>query len=284
MDYISSMQIPVCNVFASNGFQIEHIPESLDDREFDNYSPHTHSFYEIIWFQEGKGRHVVDFSEYDVKPNTIFFLVPGQIHNFDHSQYKGVSIKMCVDFMNFDIIFHDFDSIPCFQIDEDAARALDKIVDAIEQESGNRQEFGNVDMLQSLIRMFLIQVYRHGIKENALKLDMLKPSHQLFVRFRTMVEKEYQHNHSVQEYAKNLHTNVRTLNSCVNECTGMSPLAFINSRILLEAKRLVRYSNMRIKEIAFTLGYDDPSYFVRMFKRNTHFMPTEFREADSIIQ
>lgn len=288
------MHIPVCKVFASNGFEIEYMPDFLDDKEFDNHSPHVHSFYEILWFQKGHGQHIVDFTEYEVKPNTIFFLAPGQIHHFDHNTYKGVSIKMCIDFMRSEDsqcrsvikynIFHNFDSTPCFQIDDATATSLALLVKAMEEESQHKQEFGNVDMLQSLMRMFLIQVYRHGTKPGFQSLSKEKPSHQLFVKFRSLVEKEYQRNHSVQDYAKLLNTNVRTLNKSVNECVGMSPIAFINGRIMLEAKRLIRYSDMMIKEVAFNLGYDDPSYFVRMFKRNTGYMPTEFREKDNIIQ
>lgn len=290
MDNISSMQIPVCKVFANNGFQIEYMPDFLDDKEFDNHSPHVHSFYEILWFREGAGHHTVDFIDYEVKTNTIFFLAPGQIHHFDHNSYKGVSMKICSDFLKGDgchgdsflkfNVFYQFESTPCLHIDDATAGELDVLVSLIEKEYMLKNEFGNADMLHSLIRMFLIQAYRHGIKNGQLRLDALKPSHQLFVRFRSLVENEYQHIHSVQDYARSLNTNVRTLNKCVNECSGMSPLAFIDGRIVLEAKRLVRYSNLRIKEVAFMLGYDDPSYFVRLFKRHTGFMPTEFREMD----
>jgi len=290
MNTLEKMRIPVCEVFASNGFQIEYMPDFLDNKEFDNYSPHVHSFYEIIWFKEGNGRHIVDFIEYEIKPNTIIFLAPGQIHHFDHNSYKGVSMKICSDFMNSDecssssflkfSVFYSFESAPCFYIDDVTATKLDAILELIETESKLVKEFGCTDMLHSLLRVFLIQAYRHGVKNGTFTLDNLKPSHQLFVRFRSLVECEYQRIHSVQDYAKKLNTNVRTLNKCVNECSGMSPLAYINGRIILEAKRLIRYSNLRIKEVAFILGYDDPSYFVRMFKRHTGFMATEFREAD----
>ena len=61
---------------------------------------------------------------------------------------------------------------------------------------------------------------------------------------------------------------------------GKSPLIFINNRIILEAKRLVLYSDLMIKEIAYMLGYDDPSYFVKHFKRHTGYLPSEFREME----
>ena len=113
-------------------------------------------------------------------------------------------------------------------------------------------------------------------------LDNMKPSHQLFVEFRRLVEQEFTRLHTVQDYADRLNVAVRTLNKCVNECSQKSPLAFINDRIVLEAKRMVRHTNMMIKEIAYELGYEDPSYFVKLFKRQTGHLPSDFREIDNV--
>lgn len=115
-----------------------------------------------------------------------------------------------------------------------------------------------------------------------MRLDSMKSSHQLFVNFRALVEREFKHLHTVQEYADRLNVAVRTLNKSVNECSQKSPLAFINERIILEAKRMVRYTNLMIKEIAFELGFDDPSYFVKLFKRQTGYLPSDFREIDNV--
>lgn len=269
------------------------MPDFLLNTDFDDSAPHIHHFYEILWFREGTGKHVVDFKEYNVKPNTIFFMAPGQIHHFDdNNAYKGLAIKMCSDFMNYEDndnslfmkynAFHTFYKVPCFYIDDKTAAELLSIIENMEEEIENNGMFGNVEILNSLLRILLVKIHRHGKQEGDVQLDNMKPSHQLFIRFRKMVEQEYNHMHTVNEYADSLNVAVRTLNKCVNECSGMSPLAFINKRIVLEGKRMVKYSNMMIKEIAYYLGYDDPSYFVKMFKRETGYLPSEFREADSV--
>lgn len=279
---------------SGNGFRIEHMPDFLLRGDFENSEPHVHSFYEIIWFQDGCGVHMVDFIDFEVKPNTLVFLSPGQIHNFDSNvRYKGISIKLCTDFMgdengessvflkyNF---FHTLDAAPYYSIDDDTAAMLRPLVDEMERESLLSNEFGNIDVLKSLLRIFLVKIQRHGTHSGEHHLDGLKPMHQLFIRFRRLVEEEYRVMHTVQEYADELNVAVRTLNKCVNECAGMSPLAFINDRVMLEARRLVRYSGMMIKEIAYALGYDDPSYFVKLFKRTTGYLPSDFRELDNVV-
>lgn len=288
---MDNMQISVCKVPDGNGFRIESMPDFLLEDTFDDCSPHTHNFYEILWFKEGKGKHMVDFVEYDVKPNTLFFLSPGQIHHFDHNEgYCGITIKMCTDFMKDESatdslfvkynVFHTFDTVPYYRLDEATAEVLSRTVEAMKVEAQNNGEFGNAEYLKALLRIFLIKVLRRGMQDGELPLSNMKPSHLLFIRFRRMVEQEYMRMHTVQEYAYRLNVAQRTLNKCVNECSHTSPLAFINERIMLEAKRLIRYSNLMIKEIAFRLGYDDPSYFVKQFKKRTGYLPSDFRELD----
>lgn len=290
----------VCAAPGGNGFRVEHMPDFLLYSEINDCSPHVHSFYEILWFQEGEGKHNVDFVDYDVKPNTIFFLSPGQPHNFDANvdkakgicRYKGLTIKMCTDFLRDEDcgqnailkynVFHTFDTAPYYNIDNDTAEELKHLVKEMEEESMRSGELGNIDVLKSLLRIFLVKILRHGIQENKSRIDSQRSSHQLFVQFRRMVEQEFSRLHTVQDYADRLNVAVRTLNKCVNECSQKSPLAFINDRIILEAKRMVRYTNMMIKEIAYELGYEDPSYFVKFFKRQTGYLPSDFREIESI--
>lgn len=287
----------VCNAPSGNGFRVEHMPELFGQSQIDDCMAHVHSFYEILWFQEGEGRHTVDFMEYEVRPGTIFFLSPGQIHHFDRQDgYKGVAIKMCTNMMKTEVagatgisqmflkysVFHAYDSTPYYRIDPQTAMMLHPLVDEMEAESMRHNEFGNADILKSLLTIFLAKTERYGSQEARQRLDTLRPSHQLFIQFRRMVEKEFCHLHTVQEYADRLNVAVRTLHKSVNECSGRTPLTLINDRIMLEARRMVRYTDMMIKEIAADLGYDDPSYFVKLFKRHTGHLPSDFRETDNV--
>lgn len=291
-EQLNSIYRTVCNVPRGNGFRVERMPDFFATSEIDDCMAHVHSFYEILWFQEGEGIHTVDFKDYEVKPGTIFFLAPGQVHHFDKEEgYKGVAIKMCTDmmkdpasgnndsslFMKYNS-FHTYDSTPYYIIDAQTAEMLSPLVSQMEEEALRYGEFGNMDILKSLLCIFLVKIQRHGYHEAGKDLDTLKPAHQLFVQFRRMVEEEHHRLHTVQEYADRLNVAVRTLNKSVNECSGKSPLAFINDRIVLEAKRMVKYTNLMIKEIASDLGYDDASYFVKMFKRQTGYLPSEFRD------
>jgi AraC family transcriptional regulator, transcriptional activator of pobA len=68
------------------------------------------------------------------------------------------------------------------------------------------------------------------------------------------------------------------LNQATTKVLGKSPKEIIDNRILLEAKRLLAHTNENVKEIAYTLGFEEPTNFIKYFKKHSTFTPTEFRE------
>lgn len=135
------------------------------------------------------------------------------------------------------------------------------------------------DMLQMLLKRLIIIVTRLGkkqyLKEQALtedKLDVLR-------KFNLMVENNYRREHSVQFYADQLNKSPKTLANYFALYNHKSPLAVIQDRIILEAKRLLMYTDNAAKEIAYDLGYDDASYFSNFFKKQTGYAPSDFRSA-----
>lgn len=251
---------------------------------------HVHGFYEIIWFQEGEGVHYVDFNEYPVTSGTIFFISPGQIHSFDgrHDQ-KGVVLKICTELLNDETssesmylrynVFNAFDYLPYRKISERDNEKLSVIISALKDELDDGDNIGHKDYLQSLIKMFLIRVQRNTSTEETTMLNPVRTSHKTFLAFRQLIEENYCRLHTVKDYAYLLNVTTKTLTLYVNECSTYSPLEIINNRIILEAKRLLRYSNLTVKEISFRLGFDDSSYFAKFFKRSVNQSPADYREA-----
>ncbi len=280
----------VCDAPSDNSLHVDHMPAFFTYDTADNSLPHVHSFYEILWFQKAGGTHTVDFRNYEIEENSMFFLSPGQVHFFDgKTPHEGVLIKFCTDFLKDergedDIfikygVFNAFDTGACCTINNPVVvTRLKHIVAQMEEELKNASSFGQIDMLRSLVKMFLINVYRHGEKKGVKHLDAMKPSHRLFVLFRQLVEMEYGNLHTVKDYANRLNVSVKTLTNSISECSGKTALAFINDRILLEAKRFLGYTDLRVNEISSRLGFEDPSYFVKFFKRKTALVPSDFRE------
>ena len=279
----------VCDTPSGIGFLIDRMPDFFDTDPMDQSLAHVHTFYEIIWFREAGGTHTVDFQTFPIEANSLFFLSPGQVHHFDGvTRHQGLLLKFCTDFLSdektgedifikYDI-FNAFDAVPYCTIREDyVVSELLSIISRMQTELTRDGSFGHLEMLRSLVRIFLILVHRYGRRQDAPQLSTTRPSHLLFVRFRQLLEQNFTHLHAVSDYAEALHVSTKTLSNSIAECSGKAPLAFINDRILLEAKRLLRFPDMRVREVGYQLGFDDPSYFVKFFKRGTGFLPSDFK-------
>jgi AraC-like DNA-binding protein len=235
----------------------------------------------------------VDFSKYPVSDNTLFFLSPGQVHRFeDVSHLDGVIIHFPSAYLSEEEavetvflkynLFHAFDAVPCFHIDADCASELGSIVDAISREAHLQAAFAHDDYMKSLIRLFLIDMQRFGHRADRSQLQISNRAHLEFVKFRQLMEHHYRHLHQVRDYAGLLNISQKSLTNYVLTCSGTTPLRLIIARIVLDAKRQLRQSSRSVKEIGYSLGFDDPSYFVKFFKRNTGSLPAEFRQTAEV--
>lgn len=93
-------------------------------------------------------------------------------------------------------------------------------------------------------------------------------------RFQTLVETSYREHRPLAFYADRLHCTVRTLSRQTDMAFGMTPLQLINRRLLFEARRLLRFTNASCSEAAAELGFEDPAYFSRFYRRMTGHAPS----------
>lgn len=277
----------------SNGFDLarfENFTDEMIDKWF--YSPHAHTYYEVVWFSEGGGVHTVDFVDYPIEDNTFFFLAPGQLHCFDGKPHKGMTIMFDADLFNDNgsteevllkySIFNAFYASPCVVASEPTMRVVRNLTQAMEKEMGRPECFGHRTFMQSLMRLMLITFQREYDPASRPLLNQTNNVHVHFLHFRRLLERDYRKVHDVQGYALEMGVSSKYLNKIVAQCTLRTPLQLINDRVMLEAKRLLRFSNKMVKEVAFELGFEDPSYFVKLFKRQTGMLPSEFREKVSM--
>lgn len=256
---------------------------------------HIHSFYQIIWFKAGKGKHFVDFKEYDVDDNSIFFIAKNQVHYFDANPgYRGILLHFNESFLiqenneieyflKFNLFNNPYQQPSCC-VNSRVNYSLDEYLRLIKHELAAKDEFGREELLRTYLKAFLIQVQR---RKNELEKNQDQSLFQVgekrlqLVRFVNLVDKNYKNGMTVTEYAKLLFVSARTLSDLTGQILGKSPSQMIQERIILEAQRMLLHSHLNINQIAFRLGFDDPSYFVKYFKKHTKTSPSEFRRSIS---
>ncbi len=248
--------------------------------------PHAHSFYQIIWFFKGEGKHFVDFTAYDIPENSFFFIAKNQVHAFENREdYEGVLIhfnevflykeESDIDlFLNYSL-FNSLES-PFIQLDKNEVEEMNLFIRLLQQEINNREKFGHQSILSNVLKALLIRIER----EKRLQGKALHNSwnnKNTFLKFRKYLEYQYKNNKPVKDYASELNMTSKALNKLVKLSTGKTTTQLIQNRIILEAKRQLMHSDLLINEIAFDLGFEDASYFLKFFKKHVHCTPSQFR-------
>ena len=143
-----------------------------------------------------------------------------------------------------------------------------------------RADAGYTMMLEWLVRMVLMTLKRQ-LDHSELQASTGSASSHLLSSFRTLLEAHYRHQWKVQQYAVALHISVSSLNRLCNEAVGITAKDIIQDRVLVEAKRKLIYTRNTLDQTAYTLGFKDPAYFSRFFKRLEGVSPSEYRKANN---
>jgi AraC family transcriptional regulator, transcriptional activator of pobA len=270
-------------------FKVLSLENFVDGHKDNMTRPHRHSFYQILWFTDCFGTHFVDFDPYGIEPNTIFFVAKGQIHYFDDSVPRGHMIHFNDSFLNnisrkpdscllYDVFIRLNHEPYVRPVGEDLAR-LAELMALMNAEYPVRSAFGeNNEILRHLVSIFLLLAKRiRWLSENSKPARPASGAY-LFLRFRALLEERFKESHSVRDYAATLGTSGKKLANCCKSTAGRSSEEIIRDRVLLEAKRLLFHSDMTVQEVAYHLGFRDPYYFTRFFKKNAGCAPREFKQ------
>ncbi|WP_046244363.1 AraC family transcriptional regulator [Hymenobacter terrenus] len=134
------------------------------------------------------------------------------------------------------------------------------------------------EMLRALLKRLLLTLNRLAKAQN-LHAGFQDADLDIVRRFNVLVEKNFRRLHQVQDYAELLHKSPKTLANLFGQYNNQTPLAVIHARVVLEAKRLLLYTDSSVKEIAYQLGFEDVSHFSRLFKKSLGLTPGELRAA-----
>lgn len=252
---------------------------------------HSHDFYTIICFFTGDGIGIVDFNEYKIAPNTIFFLPPGQLYRYINlKDFSGIICVFSDDFLNnmslkvrnlvkqnfFSIhggasVCHIFPENAAF-LNEDCQRMLDRMIHPKEKNI-------HADYMATLLSQFLFDVLENGKWVETQNYTDDSIEYQVYIEFMECVEHNFKKLHTTASYVELLSPSLSTLNKYITHVSGKTPARLINERIVLEAKRMLyERTDMRINEIAYDLGFKDNSNFVKFFKSHVGMPPIEFRK------
>jgi AraC family transcriptional activator of pobA len=254
-------------------------------------SPHRTNFYHIFLFENCSPTHFVDFNPVKVKPYTLLFIGKDQVHQFDQLlKYEGLVLIFtdnffCTSdndktFLQSSILFNDLSDKPNFPLDKSVFNRFLSICNEINEELKLPADSMKHNLLKNLLHNFLLLAERekrkHGFREIKKGADL-----DYVLLFRDLLEKHFAQLKNVSAYAEKLHVSEKRLGQATAKVLGKKPKELIDDRILLEAKRLLVHASQSIKEIGFQLGFEEPTNFIKYFRKHTAQTPVEFRENNS---
>lgn len=241
--------------------------------------PHRDDHYMFVIQRRGHFLWELDFNKITLSGSSMCFVVPGQVHRYiecNNSEGWFVFVDSGLIAAQFRQVFDTYlntDQLIAVADDDAFLNLIPALEALLQQEHGPFQKtliYSLTGTLTGMIASKLIQ------SQNAIN-PFAGQKYNTVMRFKLLVNTSFKEMKQVKSYAALLNITPLHLNEVVKEITGFVASHWIHQAILLEAKRLLVYSVLDVKEIAYALGYEDHAYFSRFFKTNTGMTAKAFR-------
>ena len=284
----------------SSDIAVDRLPEAgsslevlmLRDARFGSDSdcgprrPHRHDYHELVWTRCGTGRHLIDGEASDVAPGTITLIGRGQVHVFERARgLHGAVLRFGDELLHGDPASA---ANPAWLVGSRAVQTvavpageferLEAAIGLLAAEARRPPDSRSVDLQRHFLTALLLWVERWYEATRTEQRDADDPDLQLYRRFGEALERDYARHHDAPHYADELGVPQAALSRALVGVTGRTTKELITDRRMLEAARLLRFSEMSVGEIAYRAGYGDQLYFSRAFKRRFGEAPSAYRD------
>ncbi|QFZ24754.1 helix-turn-helix domain-containing protein [Saccharothrix syringae] len=241
--------------------------------------PHRHTFHEIVYVTDGTGAHVVDLARWELAPPHLCVISPGQVHHWvDVRGLDGFVVLFTDDFL----LDHPADrdllrrlsGRPWLTPDEHAHHRMLGLLAELEEEY-RRGADGAGSVLRALLHVLVVRAGRLSATPAAAPA----PAGAVAGEFARLADRTDHGLWSVRAYAERIGVTPGYLTEVVKAATGRTPSALVREARTREAKRLLAKTDLAVRQVAARVGFADPAYFCRFFRRETGMSPGGFRRV-----
>jgi AraC-like DNA-binding protein len=238
-------------------------------------NPYQLDYYFFLFVSSGVSNVVVDMEEVSVSAGQLLFVLPNQVItpprtiDPERKYYKiGFDDKtLALLPQQFPFLINPL-NLTTISFDEAARERLNAVFEILHQllNEGSRQQDMRIILahLNTLLTEIDIAYFKHSDPGNSANPKLSK-----YIEFKLVVESHLTEQHMIHDIAGELALTTNSLYGIVKEFSGISPKEYITNRLMLEAQRKLHYSGVSVKEVAYELGFSDPDYFSRLFKKVT---------------
>ncbi len=261
-------------------FYIQQFEQFNFDKEL--LQPFKTNFYTLYLVKNGYTDYQIEQKTYTLRTNTLLLSAPNQLHHWKiNKMTKGYILLFTDECFKIgqpdDHFLVDLDYLVNIQNQQ-----IDLIIKFHQQiytyfellETEYNHKYKSEKALQSLLFLLLLEIKRYF--PHAPKVQN---QGSVYKQFKILLEQKYDQKWTASDYAKALHISPRHLNRIVQEKTNKNLTNAIQERTMLEAKRLLTFSEFTVRQVASQLGFEDSAYFARCFRKHINLSPTEFRKS-----
>ncbi|MCG9739829.1 helix-turn-helix domain-containing protein [Shewanella insulae] len=249
----------------------------------DPYQAHRVGVFCIIYIEKGKGEHLIDFQSYQYQAPSIIFVNKAQIHAFDQRDcVEGKLVVMTQAFFSassanirtsyFVPVHLSLTALPVLPLSHDVDESFQ--VFTSEMSKSLREGSDSHVIVQLLLSALMLKFAKH--RESQLT-HISGQQKERFKEFLHCVDSHYTHVREASLYADLVHSSYKCLNELCKSCCGHTAKELIDFRIILEIKRKLAMDGKSVQQVAFEMGFDDITNFIKYFKRRTGETPAAFK-------
>ena len=251
---------------ADNPYPAAEIPQKLIE-------PRRLSSYFIVLIESGSITYKLDLRDWAVAEGELLFAMPNQIF---------VPPAVPEDLKYFKVLFDENTlallpqrflflvnplNAQTIRLDTAARERVRKVFEILDQILHLEQHSTDSEIVLAYLNLLLSELNIAYFKNES--SDIADANLKKFVEFKLIVETELTEQPPIQAIAERMELTTNSLYRLVKEYSGSSPKDFFTHRLMIEAQRRLRYSKLSVKELAYELGFSDPDYFSRLFKKHT---------------
>jgi len=265
----------------SESFSIRNVQDLLNGKDLVQ-ELHRHDFFFILALKKGIGNHEIDFASQEICDRSVTFMRPGQVHEL---KLKAKSTGYLMAFKTDFYYSHDKSTNQLLrkvsyqnlcQLDANKFNKLLDILTYIFNEYTGKQERYQ-EVIKANLDIFFIELLRHGQNRKNPSNNANTYTQERLEEFLELLETHISTHKLVSHYADMLNLSNYQLNAITKTTLGKTCSEVIDEYIILESKRNLLATSNQVTQIAYHLGYEDVSYFIRFFKKHTGHSPEAFR-------
>lgn len=245
--------------------------------------PHRHDFYYCILLDKGEMELQVDFEKVLLTDHTLFLSYPGQIHQINSAlMEKGWFVAFnpaTLDEQLKNILDQCLSQIILVPLSLQQTISFSSLINHLYAVYTNQEQLFRQTITQSMVTALVYQLASAYLSAEQFNLKQYSArSIEITKTFKQILRRNFKSMKRPSAFAARMNISVSHLNDTVRYVTGFPVTYYIQQELMREAQRLLRYSDLTVKEIADSLGFEDSQYFNRLFSKVTGISPGAFRK------